>query len=279
MKKLFYLALAVIPFAFASCDVEKEGGDDSANATVLEGTWYYADSHHPFTFVFKGNTYTFETPGFKDTGTFTYNDGVIKCNIQQRWSSDTGWEGDVRVSVGEWESIPLEGYTSRTFEVTLLENGVCIGNLIDEFYGGEAREIFLICKGAKISIDASKLNGEWIFKGVSNVIARLLVDGNNYTVWVADPYYRELAATKEAGEWSYADGYLTLSPETLLFSYTYNDSIHNYDYSTVNPQTLEADEWYEAEYDLDETKVPAYLSNGTFYVQMDEMRISKFTKK
>jgi hypothetical protein len=279
MKKLLYLALAVIPFALTSCDVEKEG-DESANATVLEGTWYFADSHHPFTIVFKGDTYTFETPGFKDTGTFTYKDGVIKCNFQQRWSSETGWEGDQRINIGEWESITIDpDYSSRTFEVTLLEKGICIGIMNDDFYGGEPWEMILICKGAKISIDASKLNGEWIYKEGQELRGRLIVDGNKYTVWESYIFNSNQEVIKEFGEWSYADGYLTLSPDSLYFSYTYNDNARQYDYSPVDPQTLEAEVWYPAQYEPDESKIPAYLSNGTFYIMMDEMTISKFTKK
>ena len=279
MKKLFFFALALMPFAFLACDTEKEG-EDVANATVLEGTWYYDDYHHPFTIVFKGDTYTFETTGFKDRGTFTYRDNVITCNLAERWSAErVEWENGKRVNKGEWENIGVDkDYKSRKFEVTLLENGVCIGNLTDDFYGGEPIEIMLICQGIKISVNASELNGEWIFKEGQMLTARLLVDGNKYTIWQRMPYSQDMACTKEKGEWSYADGYLNLTPDSLLFSYSHGND--GYTYSRIDPETLEAEEWYPAQYGLDEKKFPAYKSKDAFYISItDNEMIYKFNKK
>ncbi len=279
MKKLFYLALALMPFALVSCETETDGPESDGNATVLEGTWYFADSHHPFTFVFSGDTYTFETPGFKDSGTFTYKDGVIICNINKRWTSDTGWDGDVRISVGEWQQTDLDGYTSRRFEVTLLEGGVCIGNMIDEFYGGEPYPMFLVCKGVKITINPAELNGEWLFKEDGKLMARLIVDGIKYTIWVADPFYTSLAATKESGMWSYTDGYLNLNPDSLYYSFTRPAGSGDYEFSPVDPETLESEQWYAAQYELNPYKIPAYSSKGTFYIKLEEGTIARFTKK
>ncbi len=280
MKKLFYLALAILPFAMVSCDTETDGLEEDGNVTVLEGTWYFADSHHPFTFVFSGDTYTFETPGFKDSGTFTYKDGVITCKITQRWTSDTGWEGDVRISVGEWQPTDLDEYTSRRFEVTLLDGGVLIGDMIDEFYGGEPYPMMLVCKGAKITINPAELNGEWLFKVDGKLISRLVVDGINYTIWIANNYSdSSLSATKENGMWSYKDGYLNLNPDSLYYSYTRSASGGGYDYSPVDAETLEAEQWYAAQYELNPYKIPAYSSKGTFYIKLEEGTIARFTKK
>lgn len=281
MKKLFLLALAVIPLALASCDVEKEG-DDAPNVTVLEGSWYYDDYHHPFTIVFKGDNYTFETTGFKDEGTFTYKDNVITCHITERWSCErVEWENGKRVNKGEWEKIGVDkDYTSRKFEVTLLENGVCIGNLTDDFYGGEPMEIMLICQGVKISINASEVEGEWVVKEGQELIARLVVQGNKYTIWQNMLYFEKDASTKEIGTWSYANGYLTLTPESYLYSYTRQSGSTGYSFANVDPESLEADTWYPAEYELDPIKIPAYKSGNTFYMNIpDAEGIYKFKKK
>lgn len=279
MKKLFYLALAVMPFAFSACetDVEKDG-EDAATVTELEGKWFYEDSHHPFTIEFKGNNYTFETPGFKDQGTFTYNNNVITCHLTDRWSGEVSWQDGKRVSAGNWEKIDLDEYRSRTFTVSLLENGVCIGTLVDAFYGGEPIEIMLICEGARISINSSELNGEWLFKEDNVLLARLVVDGSNYTIWQESPYSQQLAATKEEGEWSYDNGFLNLSPSALYFSYQYTDS--GYVYSQIDPATLEAEEWFQSQYEPDDMKIPAYKSKDTFYLNIPDLEyMLKFKKK
>ena len=280
MRKLFYLALAVMPFAFSACDVEdvEKDGEDAATVTELEGTWYYEDSHHPFTIVFKGETYTFETPGFKDQGTFTYQNNLITCHLTDRWSGDVEWNDGKRVSAGNWEKISLDGYTGRTFKVSLLENGVCIGKLTDEFYGGKPIEIMLLCKGVRISINSSELDGEWLFKENNEVLARLVVDGNNYTIWQEMPYSQQAAATKEHGEWSYENGFINLSPDSMFFSYAHIDT--GYVYSRVDPATLEAEEWFQTQYEPDDMKIPAYKSKDTFYISIpDQEYLLKFKKK
>ena len=280
MKKLFLLALSVIPFAFYSCDTEKDG-EESATVTGLEGTWYYEDSHHPFTITFKGETYIFETTGFKDQGTFTYKDNVITCRPTDRWSSEgVEWVDGKRVNTGGWEKISLDGYNGRTFEVSLLENGVCVGTLLDDFYGGEPFEIILLCQGAKITVNASELNGEWLFKQDGELLARLIVNGNNYQIWQLEPYFQEPAVIKEEGHWTYSNGYINLSPTTRYFSYEYSSTGVGYVYSQIDPATLEATEWHPAQYELDDMKIPAYKSKDTFYLSISESQILyKFKKK
>ena len=280
MKKLFLFAMAVVPFAFYSCDVEKDGEEEAVAVTGLEGTWYYEDYHHPFTITFTGETYIFETTGFKDQGKFTYVNNVITCRPTDRWSSEgVEWVDGKRVNTGGWEKISLDGYNGRTFEVSLLENGVCVGTLLDDFYGGEPFEIMLLCQGAKISVDASALNGEWLFKEDGELLARLVVNGNNYQIWQVQPYFQELAVVKDEGQWSYANGYLTLTPTSKAYSYE-NARTGGYVYSQVDPETLEAEEWHVAQYELDEMKIPAYKSKDTFYISISEnMIVYKFKKK
>jgi hypothetical protein len=277
MKKLFLLALAVIPFAFYSCDAEKEGEEEAVAVIGLEGTWYFEDTHHPFTISFKGETYIFETTGFKDQGTFTYENNIITCHLTDRWMGNVEWVDGKRVNTG-WEKTDLDGYNGRTFEVSLLENGICVGTLQDDYYGGDPIEIMLVCKEAKITLDASALNGEWLFKQDGKLRARLVVDGNNYTIWQVRPDLQELAVTKEEGQWTYSNGYINLTPTSRGYSFQ-NGVSGGYVYAQVDPATLEATEWHFAQYELDEMKVPAYKSNDTFYLSISEDQIVYKFKK
>ena len=137
----------------------------------------------------------------------------------------------------------------------------------------------LLCQGAKISVDASALNGEWLFKEDGELLARLVVNGNNYQIWQVQPYFQELAVVKDEGQWSYANGYLTLTPTSKAYSYE-NARTGGYVYSQVDPETLEAEEWHVAQYELDEMKIPAYKSKDTFYISISEnMIVYKFKKK
>jgi len=280
MKKLLLFALSVIPIAFCSCDTEKEGEEGTTAVAGLEGTWYYDHSHHPFTITFKGETYIFETPGFKDQGTFTYKDNTINCHITDRWSADVDWVDGKRVNTDNWEKIDLDGYSGRTIEVSLLENGICVGTLTDDFYGGKPTEIMLVCKGAKITVDASALNGEWLFKQDGKLLVRLVVDGDSYTIWQVDPYMQEAAVVKEEGRWTYSNGYINLTPTSRGFSYENSNEDSGWIYSRIDPVTLEAQEWHYAQYELEETKIPAYKSNDTFYLSIPEDEtIYKLKKK
>ena len=63
------------------------------------------------------------------------------------------------------------------------------------------------------------------------------------------------------------------------FSYE-NGASGGYVYAQIDTATLEATEWHYAQYELDETKIPAYKSNDTFYLSISEDQIVyKFKKK
>lgn len=264
MKKLLLLAMALMPFAIMSCDNEK---DDESNVVVtgIEGTWQWDDYHHPFTITFKSNgSYKFETTGFKDEGTYTFENSVVRCRLSKRWSCETDWDENKRINVGKWEEIDLDGYNSRSFNVSLLENGICIGKLNDEFYGYVENEIMLVCTAAKIKLGGSDMDGRWICRDGQTMMARLEVSGNRYTIWQRLSYSQAPAATKEVGTWSYSNGYLTLTPTHLYFS-SHHLASGGTAYETLSDD-LEAENWHETEYEPESTRIAAYKKDNTFYI-------------
>lgn len=269
MKKLLLLAMALMPFAIMSCDNEK---DDESNVVVtgIEGTWQWDDYHHPFTITFQSNgKYNFETIGFKDEGSYTFSNNVISCRLSKRWSCETGWNNNERVNVNDtWEEIELESYDSRSFDVSLLENGICICTLHDEFYGFMEGEIMLVNSNVRITLGGSDLDGKWISRDGQTMMARLEVSGNRYTIWQRLLYSQAPAATKEVGTWSYSNGYLTLTPTHLYYS-SHHLASGGTAYETLSDD-LEAENWHETEYEPEESRLPAYKKDKTLYVSIQE---------
>ncbi len=269
MKKLLLLAMALMPFAFMSCDNEK---DDEGNVVVtgIEGTWQWDDTHHPFTITFKSNgKYNFETIGFKDEGSYTFSNNVISCRLSKRWSCETGWDANTRINVeGTWEETDIVDYNSRSYDVSLLEDGFIICTLHDEFYGAMENEIMLVNSNVRVTLGGSDLDGQWISRDGQEMMARLEVQGNSYTLWQREAYSQEPAATKEVGTWTYSKGYLTLSPSHLYFSSHHLQSGLTI-YETLS-DNLEAANWYEAEYEPSQGKLAAYKKGNTLYVSIPE---------
>ena len=263
MKKLLLLAMALMPFAFMSCDKEN---DEDGNVTGIEGTWNWDDTHHPFTITFNSNgSYKFETIGFKDEGTYTFENSVVRCRLNKRWMCETGWEDNKRINDDKtWQETDLDGYNSRSFNVSLLENGICIGKLNDEFYGYVENEIMLVCTAAKIKLGGSDLDGKWISRDGQTMMARLEVSGNRYTIWQRLSYSQAPAATKEVGTWSYSNGYLTLTPTHLYYS-SHHLASGGTAYETLSDD-LEAENWHETEYEPQSTRIAAYKKDNTFYI-------------
>ena len=50
------------------------------------------------------------------------------------------------------------------------------------------------------------------------LLSRLVVNGNNYQIWQVQPYFDELAVIKEEGQWTYANGYINLTPTSKTLS-------------------------------------------------------------
>jgi hypothetical protein len=93
---------------------------------------------------------------------------------------------------------------------------------------------------------------------------RIQFDGKNYTSWHThltagstkdDVQGVKTVGNKEQGTWEYVDGALVLTPKKMWASYYFAmTSIQTgdgkYVYYNYNPETMEADEWYETPEDL-----------------------------
>ena len=104
---------------------------------------------------------------------------------------------------------------------------------------------------------------------------RIHFDGKNYTSWHTyqrtgtindeDPGLKTVG-NKEEGTWEYTDGQLILTPSRKWASYyltakSLNDSYYTV-YYNYNPETMEADQWYETPEALLKDGIERDLSDG-----------------
>ena len=121
-----------------------------------------------------------------------------------------------------------------------------------------------------LEVNEANLKGTWE-GGVEHDFAqgyyqrwRIQFDGKNYTSWHThltagstkdDVQGVKTVGNKEQGTWEYVDGALVLTPKKMWASYYFAmTSIQTgdgkYVYYNYNPETMEADEWYETPEDL-----------------------------
>lgn len=121
---------------------------------------------------------------------------------------------------------------------------------------------------------------------------RIQFDGKNYTSWHTyqtegsvkdDVQGLKTVGNKEQGTWEYADGVLVLTPQKKWASYYFAmTSIQTgdgkYVYYNYNPETMEADEWYELSGELDNTSWPVVGFSETelsVRINMDTFTLKK----
>ena len=275
-KAYFYLTLiAFASFSFVSCDEEEntlteEGG--------IIGTWEGdPDQHHyPIAVIKADGTYEWEWSGvakFKDVGTYTYADNKIVMTGKNfyEWDSEKG-----KYVNNDW----VEGNTKRNIKIIDLTPGVMNVELNDYFMGGGQGEGFpfiLYRKGLVQDIKTQDLEGTWeSYESDGSLGERIIISGNNFTayeVWTIDTV---LCADKSTGTWSVKGNVLTVKPKDLYYSYSRPTGTGEYEYSVVDPVTLEAETWTKAVYTPDEYEERIYLSDDkkTLFVSG-----AKFTKK
>ena len=275
-KAYFYLTLiAFASFSFVSCDEEEntlteEGG--------IIGTWEGdPDQHHyPIAVIKADGTYEWEWSGvakFKDVGTYTYADNKIVMTGKNfyEWDSEKGKYVD-----NDW----VEGNTKRNIKIIDLTPGVMNVELNDYFMGGGQGEGFpfiLYRKGLVQDIKTQDLEGTWeSYESDGSLGERIIISGNNFTayeVWTIDTV---LCADKSTGTWSVKGNVLTVKPKDLYYSYSRPTGTGEYEYSVVDPVTLEAETWTKAVYTPDEYEERIYLSDDkkTLFVSG-----AKFTTK
>lgn len=133
-----------------------------------------------------------------------------------------------------------------------------------------------------LEINATTLAGTWE-GGVQADYAqgyeqkwRITFDGKNYTFWhthmTAGSTQDEVqgvktVGNKESGTWEYTGGMLVFTPQKQFASYylTMNPdySLGGYVYYNYNPETMEADEWYETNEVIIKDGIARDLADGT----------------
>lgn len=262
MKKAYlYLTLvAFASFSFASCENNED--ENAVDESGIVGTWEGdADEYHyPIATINSNGTYIWEWAGiarFKDEGKYTYegNEIVMNATAYFEWDDEKG--GYV---VNKWveENIP------RRIKVLDLTPGVMRIEMSDYFMGGgqgEGFDFFLYRKGLVQNIPSKDLEGTWeSYESDGTLAERIVIKGSNYTayeVWTTDTI---LCAEKSTGTWSLKNGILTVKPSALYFSFS-RTGAGVYDYSTVDPETLEAETWTQATYSLEDYDVKIYLTD------------------
>lgn len=105
---------------------------------------------------------------------------------------------------------------------------------------------------------------------------RIKFDGKNYTTWhthltagstLDEVQGLKTVGNKELGTWEYASGVLTLTPSKQYASYYQkmnpDYSLAGYVYYNYNPETMEADEWYETNEVIIKDGIARDLADGT----------------
>lgn len=260
MRKTFnYLMLiAFASFGFVSCEKEEEN-EPTADSEIV-GVWEGdADEYHyPIATINSDGTYEWEWAGiarFKDVGKYTYENNriVMKPSTYYEWDDEK--KGYV-VNKEPWDNSP------RTIRILDINPGVMRVNLNDYFMGGgqgEGFDFVLYRKGLSQKITKNDLQGTWeYYESDGSLSQRVVISGSSYTayeIWTSDSI---LCAEKSTGTWSVDNGILTVDPDDIWFSYERVN--YDYVYSTVDPVTLEAENWTRAGYDLDSYKEKVYLT-------------------
>ena len=262
-KTLLFTLLAFVATGFMSCD-DKEELETTDSGIV--GTWEgdFDEYHYPIATFKADGTYEWEWAGIhkmKDTGTYTYEEGkkiVMKPSKYYEYDDEKG-----KYVTGD------PGYTgNRNCRIIELYPDMMRVNLSDYFMGGgqgEGFDFILYRKGMAQNIKAKDLEGTWEYSESDGSLSqRVIITENKYTayeVWIMDS---TLCVEKSVGTWSLSKNELTVKPTDLWFSYERVGT--GYEYSPVNPETLEAETWTKASYTVDTYKEKIYLAGDKLYV-------------
>lgn len=143
-------------------------------------------------------------------------------------------------------------------------------------------------KDDKLDVTAENLKGTWDGSLEHDFAQgyyqrwRLKFDGQNYTSWhthltagsVKDEVQGlKTVGNKEQGTWEYKDGKLILTPSKQWSSYyfemtSWQTDDGKYVYYNYNPETMEADQWYETSDYIIQSGIERDLQDGTdWYIQ------------
>ena len=277
MKKICFLAFTVVfALGFVSCD--KDGDKDDNKITgdsELTGKWEgdpEASHHYPSVSFNADGTYVWQWEGvhrLKDTGKYTYADKEIKMTISEYYDQD--YSSDSKELI---KTDAPEGYDGiRTCKVIFINQGVLSVEVYgDYFMGGDGYGFpyILFREGLDQNLTAESLKGTWEgYDSEGNVVSRVIFDGNSYTSYYVWKDNDILVAMKQSGNWSVSKNVLSQTPVDVWYSYETGVDGNNktvYIYSTVNPETFEAEKWTRITYTPRGTSNKVYLSDGKLYI-------------
>ena len=302
--------------SFSSCDKDEKGGESTkTDESAIIGTWkMIGEEYHPAIATFKSNgEYVWEwggITGLKDNGTYTMKDGVITMTIKERWERNMNWVDGERV-YGEWHKmteISPEDPTSRVCTVYTVQESFLVWNFGGDYFYRPYSEygyteynavIFMLndkFQEPDIKLDENLVKGEWISTDSEGKLdGRLIIEGNKITAYSAFPlsiqdesgsWISILTSTKTTGTYRFDRGFFMVTLNKYESSYEYKGYDMStgrslYDYSTVNPNTLEADEWIVSEEysDYEESQIMVYVYNNRLFYQREYDREATVFKK
>ena len=277
MKKDYLLCLAVASIAvlgITSCDKDKDNGSGANTVdSKVVGKWIgIEDYHYPIVSFNNDGTYEWMWDGLrklKDTGKYTYAANEIKMTPSEYY--DMNDDGEL-VKVQSPESENFTG--TRKCKVIEVNDGILSIEVYgDYFMGGENDYGFpfvLYRDGIDQELSQADLKGTWEeYDEKGNVSMRYVFDEAQYTLYNVWGWDDQLAGSKTVGNWAFSKGRISFNPVDCWYSYETGVDAQNktvYTYSTVNPQTLEAEKWTKTRYTPRNSTDKVYLSNGKLYL-------------
>lgn len=297
--------------SFSSCAKDEDGNVQIEDNAIL-GTWrMIGEDYHPAIATFKSNgEYEWEwggITGLKDKGTYTMKNGVITMTIKEFWHCETSWK-DGQIVHGEWQKeteINPEDPTTRVCTIYTVQESYLVWNFGGDYfyepdngfgYSDATTVIFMLndkFQEPEIEVPMNMIEGEWIAKGYEGeVIGRIVVNGTNYAAYSASginikqengQYEYVLTSRKTTGTISFDRGFFKVNIKTSQRSYEYEGydrekQCEIYNYSIVDPNTLEA-EWIVSE-DVDYTDQSlVYIADNSMYIQQQGERSATLYKK
>lgn len=276
MKRIYLLAFtALVVSGFVSCDKTDDDKQISGGDSSLTGVWAgdpELSPHYAIVTFNEDGSYVWQWEGIhrlKDAGKYSYSDKEIKMNISEYWEQDySGETNDLKKT-----DAPMDYDGIRTCKVIEINPGILSVEVFGDYFmgGGEYGFPFVLFReGLDQNLTTSDFQGKWEgYDESGKVCTRVIFDGNNYTSYNVWTDKDRLVAMKQFGTWSVSKNVLSQTPVNVWYSYETGVDSNNktvYTYSTVNPETFEADEWTPITYTARGTSNKVYLGDGKLYI-------------
>ena len=276
MERIIYLAFtALVTLGFVSCNKTDDEKSISGGDSSLTGIWAgdaELSPHYAIVTFNEDGTYVWQWEGIhrmKDTGKYTYSGKEIKMNISEYYEQDYSMESEEL----KHTDAP-QGYDGiRTCKVFEINPGILSIEIYGDYFMGGGDYGFptiLFREGLDQNLTTSSIQGKWEgYDEEGNVCTRVMFDGNNYTSYNVWTESGRLVGMKQTGTWSVSKNVLSQTPSDLWYSFETGVDGNNktvYTYSTVNPDTFEAEKWTKTTYSPTPTSNKVYLGDGKLYI-------------